>query len=55
MIKSEVGSEGDEDDDGTVARARKSRLRSAEERGIVVNEVLANGSFGTWETFFDTW
>ncbi|ORY66639.1 hypothetical protein BCR35DRAFT_308500 [Leucosporidium creatinivorum] len=42
-------------DAGAVTGARESLLRSAKEREIVVREVLANGSFDDWQTFFDVW
>ncbi|ORY66631.1 hypothetical protein BCR35DRAFT_334561 [Leucosporidium creatinivorum] len=47
----------EKDDAGAVMGARESLLRSesAERRQIVVREVLANGSFDDWETFFDVW
>jgi len=45
----------EDDDAGVTAGARESLLRSAEESGVVLTEVPANGSFKDWETFFDVW
>lgn len=51
LVKRKYGIEGG--GDGVAALSRQSLLCSAEANGVVVSEVLANGSFDEWETIFD--
>lgn len=55
ILKREAEVDVDDYNPEAVERARQSKLRSAEERGIDVNEVVVPGFVEDWQNFFNIW